>query len=245
MPIQEYKRAYIWQLPVRIFHWANALALMVLIATGLLISHPPAIMSSGEASTQFWFGYVRKIHFMSAYVMVAVLIMRVYWSFKGNKYSNWKVFFPFDKRGFTSIWHTVKHDIFLMNEKVYDYKKSVFVGHNDIAAISYLVMFILVFVMIFTGFGLYADNATWFLPKMFAWVPEFLGGDMNTRVLHHLTMWAFILFSLVHVYLVLFHDWLEGRGESSAMISGYKFVRAERTKAVPKKETEKEIEKEK
>jgi len=94
--------------------------------------------------------------------------------------------------------------------------------------------------MIATGFGLYSDNATWFIPKMFAWVPEFLGGDMNTRVVHHLTMWIFILFSLVHVYLVLFHDWLEGRGESSAMISGYKFVRAERAKAAQKKESEKE-----
>jgi Ni/Fe-hydrogenase 1 B-type cytochrome subunit len=127
-----------------------------------------------------------------------------------------------------------------MNEKEYDYKKSVFVGHNDIAGISYLVMFIMALVMIFTGFGLYADNATWFLPKMFAWVPEFLGGDTNTRVLHHLTMWVFILFSLVHVYLVFFHDWLEGRGESSAMISGYKFVRAERAKDETKKESEKE-----
>ena len=41
-------------------------------------------------------------------------------------------------------------------------------------------------------------------------------------------MWAFILFIAVHFYLVLFHDWLEGRGESSAMVSGYKFVRKER-----------------
>ena len=240
MPTQDYKRAYVWQLPVRIFHWVNALAITVLIITGLLISHPPAILSANEASEQFWFGYVRKIHFMSAYLMVAVLLMRVYWAFKGNKYSDWKVFFPFNKEGLTSVCHTIKYDVFLQNPKVYDYKKSVSVGHNNIAAISYLIMFILAIVMIATGFGLYSDNASWFLPKMFAWVPEFLGGDMNTRVLHHLTMWAFILFALVHVYLVLFHDWLEGRGESSAMISGYKFVRAERAKPEPKKESEKE-----
>jgi len=240
MAIQEYKRAYIWQLPVRIFHWANAISITVLIVTGLLIAHPPGIISNGEASTQFWFGYIRKIHFMSAYVMVTVLIMRVYWAFVGNKYANWKVFVPFDKEGLASVWHTLKYDIFLQNEKEYDYKKSIFVGHNDIAALSYLVMFIMAFVMIFTGFGLYAKNATWFFPKLFAWVPEFLGGDMNTRLIHHITMWGFILFSLVHVYLVFFHDWLEGRGESSAMVSGYKFVRAERTKTTPKKEPVKE-----
>ncbi len=240
MATQDYKRAYIWQLPVRIFHWANALAIIVLIITGLLISHPPGIISNGEASTQFWFGYIRKIHFMSAYVMVAVMIMRVYWAFKGNKYSSWKTFVPFDKEGLKSVWKTLKIDIFLQNEKTLN-DKNIHTGHNDIAAVSYLVMFIMALVMIFTGFGLYSDNATWFLPKMFAWVPEFLGGDMNTRVLHHLSMWVFILFSLVHVYLVFFHDWLEGRGEASAMVSGYKFVRAERAKNTEKKEPVKEV----
>jgi Ni/Fe-hydrogenase 1 B-type cytochrome subunit len=238
MATQDYKRAYIWQLPVRIFHWANALAITLLIITGLLISHPPGIMSSDEASTQFWFGYIRKIHFMSAYIMVAVLIMRVYWAFKGNKYSSWKVFFPFNKEGLASVWHTLKCDIFLLNDKKND-DKNIHSGHNNVAAVSYLVMFFMAIIMIITGFGLYADNATWFLPKMFVWVPEFLGGDMNTRVLHHITMWAFILFALIHVYLVFFHDWLEGRGESSAMVSGYKFVRSERTRTTPKKESEK------
>ncbi len=239
MSIQDYKRAYVWQLPVRVFHWVNAIAITALIITGLMISHPPGIMSVNEASTQFWFGYVRKIHFMSAYLMVAVLFMRVYWAFKGNKYASWKVFMPFDKKGLTSVWHTLKYDIFLQNEKIPD-DKNIHVGHNNMAAISYLIMFFLAIIMIFTGFGLYAANATWFLPKMFAWVPEFLGGDMNTRVLHHLTMWGFILFAAVHIYLVFYHDWLEGRGESSAMISGHKFVRAGRTKNESEKKVEKE-----
>ena len=67
-------------------------------------------------------------------------------------------------------------------------------------------------------------------PKNVCLGSEFLGGDINIRVIHHLTMWAFILFSIIHIYLVFFHDWLEGRGETSAMVSGYKFVRTERTK---------------
>lgn len=235
MSTQDYKRAYVWQLPVRIFHWINALAITTLIITGLLISHPPGIISANEASSQFWFGYIREIHFMSAYLMVGVLIMRVYWAFTGNKYANWKVFVPFNKKGLSGVWHSIKHDIFLQNEKTYD-DKNIPVGHNNIAAVSYLVMFIMAIIMIVTGFGLYSANSTWFLPKMFRWVPEFFGGDINTRVIHQLTMWGFILFALVHVYLVLFHDWLEGRGESSAMISGYKFVRATRAKKESVKE---------
>lgn len=37
-------------------------------------------------------------------------------------------------------------------------------------------------------------------------------------------------FVVIHVYLVLYHDYIEARGEASAMISGFKFVRAERIK---------------
>jgi Ni/Fe-hydrogenase 1 B-type cytochrome subunit len=93
--------------------------------------------------------------------------------------------------------------------------------------------------MILTGFGMYAPAGTWFLPKMFAWVPEFFGGEFIIRQIHHITMWGFILFSVIHVYLVFFHDWLESRGESSSMISGYKFVRSERLNSEEKDECKK------
>jgi len=234
-PTDNYKRAYIWELPIRIFHWANAFSIIGLIITGYLIAHPPGIISTKEAYAQFWFGEIRKIHFAFAYIMVAVLFLRVYFAFKGNKYASWKVFFPFNKKELDKMWHTIKYDIFLQKEKEYDFK-NISVGHNNIAAVSYLIMFIIALLMIFTGFGLYAPVATWFFPKMFAWVPEFFGGEFNTRIIHHFCMWFFVLFSVVHVYLVFFHDWLESRGESSSMISGYKFVRSERLNSEPTEE---------
>ena len=37
-------------------------------------------------------------------------------------------------------------------------------------------------------------------------------------------MWFFIVFSMVHVYLVFYHDYVEGRGVISSMVGGWKFV---------------------
>jgi Ni/Fe-hydrogenase 1 B-type cytochrome subunit len=37
-------------------------------------------------------------------------------------------------------------------------------------------------------------------------------------------MWFFILFAVVHVYLVFYHDYVEGRGEISSMGGGWKFI---------------------
>ncbi|MFV0238388.1 MAG: Ni/Fe-hydrogenase, b-type cytochrome subunit [Flavobacteriales bacterium] len=226
MSTKNYKRVYVWQLPVRIFHWLNALAIMILIITGFIIADPPAILSRGEAYNQFWMGKVRMVHFISAYILVAVMIMRIYCMFVGNKYAHWKAFNPFSKKGLKEVIHVIKIDLLLIGRD--EDINHISVGHNRVAAFSYVVMFFLALVMIFTGFGLYSDMTDWWLPNLFSWVPEFIGGDFKTRTIHHISTWFFILFTIVHVYLALFHDWLEGRAEVSSMISGYKFVRRER-----------------
>jgi Ni/Fe-hydrogenase 1 B-type cytochrome subunit len=64
----------------------------------------------------------------------------------------------------------------------------------------------------------------WWFPQLFEWVPAMLGGDAFTRVIHHWAMWFFILFAVVHVYLVFYHDYVEGRGEISSMGGGWKFI---------------------
>jgi Ni/Fe-hydrogenase 1 B-type cytochrome subunit len=223
----DFKRVLVWELPVRIFHWLNALCITVLAITGLIIADPPAFMSTAEASESYWFGTVRMIHFITAYIFLLNYIVRIYWAFKGNYYSNWRVFFPFSKKARSNIKHVLKVDILLQNEEK-EVLKNISVGHNYLASLSYLVLFLLALVQIFTGFGLYAPTSGWWLHKLFAWVPYVLGDEMTTRFVHHISTWLFIIFTLVHVYLVFYHDWLEGRGESSAMISGYKFVRKER-----------------
>lgn len=232
MKTRNFKRVLVWELPVRIFHWVNVLALTLLILTGLLIANPPALMSRAEPTFVENFGIVRFIHFASAYVFFFTMLMRIYWLFVGNKYAHWRAFWPFRKAMWSNFWHVLKVDILLQNEKEHNLK-NLSIGHNSVAKISYIVMFFMALIMVFTGFGLYADMATWWLPKMFGWVPAFLGGEFITRNIHHVTMWIFIFFALVHVYLVFYHDWLEGRGEVSSMFGGYKFVAEERMKKEP------------
>ena len=227
--ITNFKRVYVWELPVRIFHWLNVLALFVLVVTGFIIANPPAILSSAEATNLHSFGIVRFLHFTAAYIFLFVLIMRVYWAFMGNRFASWRAFWPFTKKNWNNFWHVMKIDIMLMNEKEEDVSK-ISIGHNSVATLSYLVMFVLALVQITTGFALYSDMASWWLPKMFTWVIPFFGGDFIVRSIHHTAMWFFIFFAMVHVYLVFYHDWLEGRGEVSSIFGGYKFVSDERIK---------------
>lgn len=241
MKAKNFKRVLVWEMPVRFFHWVNVLTIIILTLTGFLIANPPALQSSAEATNLYSFGIVRFIHFASAYIFFFNMILRIYWSFVGNQFAHWKAFWPFSKKMWNNFWHVLKIDIMLLNEDHPDVK-NISIGHNSVASFSYLALFFMALIQVFTGFALYADTSGWWLPKLFSWVTPLFGGDFMVRTIHHISTWVFILFSLIHIYLVFYHDWLEGRGEVSSMFGGYKFVRIDRFKK-HKRETKKDKEK--
>lgn len=215
-----------WELPVRFYHWLNAAAIVVLIVTGFYIANPPAFMSNNEASQQFTMGWVRFIHFIAAYIFFFNFLFRLYWGFVGNKYANWRQFIPISRRFFKEMWCVFKIDI-LMLKKNGKEQEHLSIGHNAMAGFIYFMVFIAFLVQCLTGFGLYSKMSTWWLPKLFSWVPAMFGGDIMTRQIHHWSMWFFILFVIIHVYLVFYHDYVEGRGEISSMGGGWKFIEEE------------------
>jgi Ni/Fe-hydrogenase 1 B-type cytochrome subunit len=229
MEDKKFYRVMVWELPVRFFHWINVLSIIVLSLSGFLIANPPALLSNAEATYLHSFGIVRFIHFIAAYIFLFNMILRIYWSFVGNQFASWRAFWPFTKKNWNNFWHVVKIDVMLLNED-HPNVKDISIGHNSVATLSYIVMFFIAIIQICTGFALYADTSDWWLPNLFSWVTPLFGGDFMVRTIHHIAMWVFILFSLVHIYLVFYHDWLEGRGEVSSMIGGFKFVREDRIK---------------
>ena len=90
----EYRRIYVWELPVRLYHGINAVCLVGLCVTGYLIGAPLNAIHSTEAYQQYWFGWVRFLHFACAFVWIFNFAARIYWGFAGNKYARWTAFFP-------------------------------------------------------------------------------------------------------------------------------------------------------
>lgn len=220
-PSHIFRRVYLWEWPVRIYHWVTAAAVVVLAGTGLLIGHPLAFMSSGDASGSYWFGTVRFLHFGSAYIFSFALVLRLYWLLVGNRYARWTAFVPVGRfRAYlTDVKRVIRTDVLQIERPPLD-----FVGHNPVAATTYFLIFVLSLFQIATGFALYAPMSLSWLPQLFAWVSAFMGGDAIVRLGHHTATWVFLLFLAVHVYLVIFHDVVESRGELSSMVGGSRFV---------------------
>ena len=107
----DYRRVYVWELPVRVYHWINAVALVLLCVTGYLIGAPIRLFYASEAYQQYWFGWVRFIHFAAAFVYVFNFLARLYWGFVGNRYSSWTAFFPLKRAQQQEIVDVIKADV--------------------------------------------------------------------------------------------------------------------------------------
>jgi Ni/Fe-hydrogenase 1 B-type cytochrome subunit len=212
-------RVYVWQLPVRFYHWVNALCILALGITGYLIGSPLAIKSGAEAYLGYWFGTVRFIHFVAAFVFFFNFLFRIYWGFVGNTFAKWQNFILHRKEQIEEVKDVLRIDVFQASGKPLES-----VGHNSLAGFTYFLSFLVFLFQSITGFGMYAAMSHAWLPHMFSWIVPMMGGDFAVRQWHHVMMWFFLVFSMVHVYLVFYHDYVEGRGVTSSMVGGWKFI---------------------
>jgi Ni/Fe-hydrogenase 1 B-type cytochrome subunit len=210
---------YVYEKPVRVWHWINALALVVLMVTGYLIGSPP-VVTEGEASDHFLFGYIRFIHFSAAYVLVVGLLGRIYWAFVGNEYSR-QLFLPevYNRIWWQGVWHELLWYLFLVPES----RKHV--GHNPLAGLAIFLFFVLgSLFMTVTGFALYGEglgSGSW-ADRLFGWIIPWLGGSQATHSWHHLGMWYLVIFTLVHIYIVLRENIVSRQSLVSTMIDGWR-----------------------
>ena len=216
----EYRRVYVWELPVRFYHWINAVALVVLGITGYLIGAPVRAFYAAEAYQQYWFGWVRFLHFIAAFVYVFNFAARIYWGFVGNKNAKWNNFFPITRAQQQEIVDVVKTDV--LQTKLHG---AISTGHNSLAAFVYFGTFLAFLFQSITGFALYSSMSQSWLPRMFTWIVPLMGGEFGVRFWHHTFLWFFVCFTIVHIYLAFYHDYIEGRGTISSIVGGWKFER--------------------
>lgn len=211
------QRVYVWEFPVRLFHTVTVVCIFTLAVTGLIMGRAWTPSSAAEAWQGYWFGWVRFLHFAAAYLLVFNLLFRVYWAFVGNRFSRWRVYVPTTRAHWSGIAHMLRVYFF-----VAPWPRKAEPGHGPLQAVAYLGVVALMAVQIVTGFGLYGAMSDAWLPHLFRWVSPLFGGDMLLRQWHHLTMWAFVVFLVLHVYLVSLYEVKERQGLFLSIVTGWK-----------------------
>lgn len=213
------KVVYVYEAPLRLWHWVNAASVVVLMLTGYLIGKPlPSV--PGDATENFVLGYIRFAHFAAAHIFVVAFLGRIYWALAGNAHARQLFMLPiFRLRWWGEVLFELKWYLFLVD------KPKKYIGHNPLAR---LMMFLFVVIgagfMFSTGFALYSEGAgqDHWSDWLFGWIIPFAGGSMQLHSLHRAGMWMTLLFVMIHIYAAIREDIVSRQSLIATMISGWR-----------------------
>ena len=224
-PPETRSSVYIYEAPVRIWHWGNAFCILILCVTGWFIASPPPTMP-GEASDHFLMGYIRFVHFAAGQILTIAFFCRALWAFWGNSHARQLFALPFWRpRWWAEIWLEIRWYAFAAKEpRKYE-------GHNPLAQLAMFFMFtVMTSFMIVTGFALYGEGqgAGHWMHRITEWVVPLFGSSMAVHTFHHLGMWVVVVFIIIHIYAAIREDIMSRQSIISTMISGERMFKDNR-----------------
>ncbi len=217
---------FVWELPVRVTHWVNVTSILILSITGYFIASPPVFATTTTflgipGTATFMLGTIRFTHFVTAFVFTISVLYRLAWAFVGNQYARWDQFLPVRRYRRQDMRRMLRYYTFFRREAPPQ------IGHNPLAGMAYVALYVLFAVQIFTGFALYAlAFRTGFWPFAFGWVTHLFGAP-GVRMVHDLVMYLIIAFTIHHVYSAILIDMEERSGLVSSIVTGTKALTPE------------------
>ena len=209
----------------RAWHWLNALAILILIPSGLMISNAHPRLYWGQYGANFdhaWLELPRFPGWMtlpSQYSLAGArhwhLFFALVLAFGLLGYMAWSLFSGHIARDLrlrardlkpAALWTDFKAHLALRFHDPHDPR-----AYNIFQKLSYVgVIFMLIPLLVITGLAL--------APGMWPWLVDLFGGRQSARSIHFIAMAAMTLFVVVHLTLVILAGPIN---ELRSMITGW------------------------
>lgn len=79
----------VWDVPTRVFHWVNALCVLLLAGLGLVLLNDNALGVSSDGKV-----LLKTAHVWVGYAFLGNLLWRFVWAFVGNEHARWRAILP-------------------------------------------------------------------------------------------------------------------------------------------------------
>lgn len=175
----------VWDLPIRIFHW--------LLVVGFFVAY----LTEDELLT---------LHVWAGYLVLGLLIFRLFWGFVGNDYARFSNFLCGPAKSFSYV-----KDAIALKSKRY-------LGHNPAGAAMIALLIISLFMTVISGLVVYAADQN--LGPLAGIV-----GSSNEKFweeAHEIAANFTLLLVFVHVVGVAFESVIHNENLAKAMWNGYK-----------------------
>jgi cytochrome b len=176
----------VWDLPVRAVHWVQAALVATSVTTGL---------AGGNAL---------RIHRLSGYAILALVVFRILWGFAGGRHARFGAFL----RGPRAVAAFVRETLAL--------RRPLYVGHNPLA--GWEVLALLAVLLVQASSGLFSNDDIFFEGPLAGLVSKALS-DALTRV-HRTGAVVLLVLVAAHLAAAVFHLALERRNLVKPMLTG-------------------------
>ena len=212
---------YVYQLPVRIWHWGIAACIFTLFVTGWEIANPPQSVY-GDATRLFGFGNIIMIHYTAGLLLCVLMLWRLLFGIWGNAISREILLVPvWRKSWWHGLWDNVRWYLFIKRSP------DISMGHDPLAQIAMCAAVAAMLFMCLTGLGLL--QAKGYIP-LFGFMKDAAyaaGGNGFDLVKWHYLGFVFILvFVMIHVYMVIRSEIMGRTTMISTMVNGERLVKA-------------------
>ncbi|WP_180539260.1 Ni/Fe-hydrogenase, b-type cytochrome subunit [Nevskia soli] len=218
VPVGQCSAVYVWQYPIRLFHWALVFSIAVLAVTGYYI-HDPFIID--QVKRPYLMGWFRFVHESFGMIFIALFVMRICLFFRfsgGDRWVRWDQYIPLRGVQFREMLNVMEFYLFIRRTPISK------IGHNGMAALSYVAVYTLMLVEIVTGLVMY----DWIMQSpvihfLVGWIPRVVD-IQNIRLIHFFAMYLFVIFGIFHVHIAMLISRVEKRGLMDSMFTGYKVI---------------------
>lgn len=207
----------VWDWPLRVLHWVN-MSLIFTLALLMLGNLGMEYLGVGEETRD----RVAKLHATVGYVFISTFSLRLFWGFAGNKYASWCDIIPYRREQREAITHNIKWYLGGFRGKA-----AKVVGHDPLASIFYMALFIVLLSQAATGLLLSGTEFKMFPGTLFVGSLSEPATDTLAEALeevHEFGFWFIVFFICAHLGGLVVHEVKEKTGLFSSMIHGKKYL---------------------
>jgi thiosulfate reductase cytochrome b subunit len=173
---------------VRVTHWINALAMLIMIGSGWQIYDAAPLFGftfPRQIALGNWLGGALLWHFAAMWILMVNGLVYLVLGFATGRF----------RRKFFPIWPSeVLHDLFAaLRGKL---------AHDDLSVYNAVQKLLYVGILV-AGVTIVLSGLSIWKPVQLQWLTSFFGGYNTARYVHFAAMTAIVLFLFVHVVLAL------------------------------------------
>ncbi len=205
----------VWDVPTRVLHWVNALLVITLVVLIAGYEWGESFGLSEAMAERF-----EELHAVFGTAFVVTFFLRIVWGFFGNTYAKFTDMIPYTKKRIKAVLDNLRWYLGgCRNEP------PVCVGHNPLASLFYLALFVVLALQAVTGIllaGIEFDMfpGTLITGGMGTAGVEFMEGVAEE--IHEFGLWFIIFFFVAHIGGLIVHTIHDRGALVLSMITGKK-----------------------